>query len=520
MNMKIKIKEDAMKISGQNNYCEEIFRQLTEDISHYQWALSEWFADRRDYSDSYLLLEIFERRYRANNVLSKLTQSTTMEKHYSDKLCAIFKTQEERYKKFLTDARIQGVFQDSIPTVLKSLRSKLGEITSLYEESLVYEEDNEFDKELYSAEIDFMQFFVKLFCLKENVQSLNIPSAIFCEEFGKLEANFKKKFHYFEPIKDLLAHKEIVFGSSDMEWWYTTEPDCYRRLLHAYAENRLESGKKEDMERHLIQCIDCSRELKGLKRLEVISKKVAYLYKHQEVGVGCPPSETLGRYALDKSRLPEGTRTNIDEHLATCIHCLDDVITMRADAAAPREIRYSPIPFSYKYKFKLRNFCTKIQGFISQNLVCVQQPIVAGGMGDRNIMNVPPLYEIKTFVDSGELVTILYPPEDQMCPPKLYPLCNAFRRGKFYYKVFGIHQIDDRVELREIFHGVKEKEYMPLKITRPDTNFLIVCLARNEKLLVDKTNLLLDIINDKTSNKLDGLISIFVEIENVDKTKH
>ena len=170
-----------------NIQTEECFRQVTEDVSRYQWALSEWFEPTVEYSDHHLLLEIFTRRSRAIRILAELSGVDTENKRHIEKLYALVKQGDEQYKKFILDNRVSEVFDTSIPEILKHLRSKLKEVINIADDATIYDDESLLSDELPDAEKDFLQLFTRLYYVRENHLDLGYITISFYNGFDYLE---------------------------------------------------------------------------------------------------------------------------------------------------------------------------------------------------------------------------------------------------------------------------------------------------------------------------------------------
>lgn len=508
-----------MKVLGKGICTENIFRQATEDVSHYQWALSEWFGPTGEYSDDYLLLEIFERRSRAQKILSIVDKYAGENQCYLDKLCTIMNNEEPNYDKFLKDTRIYDIFKISLMETLNYLKNKLKEVVGLYND---YNEDEDecTHEELRDAQLDFIQLFVKLYYLRENYPNVQKVQPLFYKELKILESDFKNKFHYFETIADILAFQRNNFSPSEKEWWFVMEPDRYRNRLFAYLEGCLEITEKEHLEKHLQQCTECKCEIEKMKKIEESIGKMALLYQ-QPVGEECPEAELLSRFAYDKEGLSENLRNAVEQHVHICIHCLNDVITLRAIEAVPREIKYKPIPIKYRLLNFFRKTVDKVQNFgeaINNNSVReFQLAYQSVGMGssneEKNVESICNIYAMKLSGTTEKQIALLPAHDDPGCPADIKPLCEVLKRAAFYYKVFGFYIENGEEVVKEINTG--KDQYLPFKIDHPNTDFLLLCLSKDEKL----TSLKSDDVFEELKGKTGDLIGIFVEIERANKTK-
>ncbi|MCF6147505.1 MAG: hypothetical protein E3K37_02480 [Candidatus Kuenenia sp.] len=512
-----------MNKKNENNQ-EECLRQLTEDVSHYLWALSEWFEPTKDHSDTYLFLEIIERRSSAKKLISGLNRVKRDKDEYIKKLEHMMEKGETGYKKFLLQTdRIEDIVENSIPEILNYLKSTLGEITRLYNESLICEEDP-LEEELYDLEMDFICSFTRLYHVKETVHDIKVSAESFCSELTNIEADFKKRFYCFEPVTDFFSYQKETLRPCDKEWWYLTKPDCYRKHLFAYIEGDLVPEKRQAMEQHLAGCAECDKELKKIEKSYEMTGKIASLYAQPVSDENCPKPEDLSAYALDKSALTTPMVNSINEHVSTCIYCLDDVVSLRAAAATPREIKFAEIPLAAKARYKMRKFLTKVKGFAQfpklsdllpeyigiapQMGIVFSQPMSGSS---SKIVDIDTMHHLKVHVDNENKITLLPNPGTEELPEDKLNLCKAFERGKFYYKVFIFYMEGTKEKIKEINSGTDE--YLPFRIDQQDTNFFIVCLSKDENNLIGQTEKLLNAVNNESKVEISNIVCLFVDIQ-------
>jgi hypothetical protein len=209
----------------------------------------------------------------------------------------------------------------------------------------------------------------------------------------------------------------------------------------------------------------------------------------------------------------------IEGHVSLCSHCLSDVIYFRAaEVEDTPEPVFKPIPLSIKTKIFVEEKATELKVLWEKacetiNNLLVNNPIAVPAYARYQGNAVPaenilPFYKINSLVDSENQVILLDAPEN--CSVELEPLSRFLDGPVFYYKVFGIYKEGDKENVRVICSA--SEQYLPIKIERPDTNYLIVCLSIDENTLNDKANHLLKVINDRSKEKIDNLICLMIDI--------
>lgn len=528
---------------------EELFQQATEDVSGYRWALSEWFDHSGEYSDLYLLLEIFTRLCRAERILKGLDKDASTDEHeIVRKLSNLKSRKENEFKEFLDDSkRVEAIFKDSIPEIIEFLRSKLKEVENLSDDSFLYEDESLINEDLPEAGKEFLQLFTQLFYVNEFHETLGNYASAFFTEFDKLEADFKQKFHYFVPLTSQLKYESEMFCPGQSEWWYTTEPDRFRRQLMEYVEGCLEIEDAIKLEEHLESCEDCNREINHIKDFNKFLSNERSLCDDQCVNVGVLSPEVLGKYVLDEASMKKDEREMVENHLSLCNHCLNDVICMRAAAVdIPVDHVFKPLPESIKDKLKyhyckeettdvspevvvrLNDYFNKVGNKLSDLIAAFVSPgsfvpaISMGGNDDKKQVSneeVATIYKIVRFPDYENKITLLNDPNKSDSADELKPLSERINHKRFFYSLFYLYFDDCNEEIKKIEAIVicDSKRSIPLKVKRPeDTNHLLVCIWDKKEELKSKTDALLDLLlsksTDKVENKIDNLICLLVEV--------
>ncbi|CAN5863047.1 hypothetical protein BH10CHL1_BH10CHL1_15930 [soil metagenome] len=129
----------------------------------------------------------------------------------------------------------------------------------------------------------------------------------------------------------------------------------------------IDGAATDDVAVHVQQCVDCRGRASQLARQQ--NQLAIQLYR-----VACPSPLELGEYQLDL--LPAARRLSVEEHLATCLHCAQEMQTTAGyllDFAPPLITAPSPEPFH-------ESVGQRLQVLVARLIDTLSGSVIGGGM--------------------------------------------------------------------------------------------------------------------------------------------
>ena len=280
---------------------DDFFDNVTEDLSTLYWALDTWPPDPREYTPTYVLIQMlsgYERLRQALKYLKKIKLSEDYEK-YTAKLAEKYHGGEDRLKAlFSTSLReIETLFQrDGEPYHrLLAWEKHMERMTHLHQDRILFDNPESFEEDMLEAAPELLLPFGDMrWAARSDLPHVkNIEGfQAWAEKVRELEGRLQRLAEIVPTVRSEIERmEERQYG---VEWW----------IPRADSE---QGAREPELSDNLLQAMGVC----------LVSSE----------GSHCPSGDDLMAYALDELRGER--REQVHRHLESCGPCLEVVLHAR-----------------------------------------------------------------------------------------------------------------------------------------------------------------------------------------------
>jgi hypothetical protein len=280
---------------------EDLFDQSTEDITTYQWAISELIEPEEDYEQDYLLIIVLSSRIRSRLALEMMTPDMPSEYFiYKEKLENIYSKAESLLNEYISkySKNITQITDKKFIPRLNEIKRILLKVRTISQDGDLLEDYEWIKDDLREAAQEFLLLYSDMSLVKDAFSEdplRSLDTSVFHSKFRDVEQQFKKYFGYFATVEDIFISAKSREYFSD-KWWLTCLPD----------ENDIPDP---EISEKFMNALQKTFQEAGTKKM-----------------VECPESEKVLSYAL--YNLEPDDNKKMEEHILSCRFCFDWVMDM------------------------------------------------------------------------------------------------------------------------------------------------------------------------------------------------
>ena len=296
---------------------EEVFENLTEDISMYRWATESWYDLPDGYSQDELLWEILNERSRGDLGLSKAKNAPAEYKDNTQKLNHLWKIAENELNRIIQSdlETVDLIIKTDFSNHHAEIEKKLNMVIKFAQDGDLIDDPGWIEDDLREVGNDFLIDFQQMANFKEQLESdilhKVVDSRLFVKRFEDIEKLFKNSFGYFNPLSDTLESlRKREHGRQD--WWLTQNPEW--------------------------------DDIQDVEAVEESLNDLIHSFRIQSEmdSINCQEAENAILYAFKE--LPEDQTGSFKDHLKSCSSCTQLVKDIRisdqqADQMSSQEIQ-------------------------------------------------------------------------------------------------------------------------------------------------------------------------------------
>ncbi len=219
------------KATASRAFWEEVFANLTEDISMYCWVTENWDDVPDGYDQGTLLWDALNNRSRGFSGLALIKKAPSEYRDCIQKLNELWEIAEKE---------LNGIIQSDYETINRIINNDFSEYQSKVEEKIksarkiaqdgdLLDDPDWVEDDLREVGDDFLIEFQQMANLHEQLESKVFPNHVdvssVLEKYKQIEKLFKKSFGYFNLLSESLsAIQKREYGKEN--WWLNKYPEA------------------------------------------------------------------------------------------------------------------------------------------------------------------------------------------------------------------------------------------------------------------------------------------------------